>query len=110
MKMSRNNLYKTSAIALALPATVLAYFGIVMLLMVPGDPYHHEAYLEKGRVLYGVLPVFASVGLLAGSGFLWSRATDRRLGRSIALAFAFSAALVFAFFIILVVIANFRHE
>jgi|SRR5689334_6896150 hypothetical protein len=51
-------------------ASVLLYFGIGMLLLVPGDP--GGPYWARNRVVYGAVPLFA--GLLALAISSWTAA------------------------------------
>ncbi len=53
-------------VALFLAACALLYYGSVMLFLVPGSP--HEAYFQRNRVIFGVLPVLLSLGLLVAVG------------------------------------------
>jgi hypothetical protein len=80
------------------------YYGTGMLLLVPGDPAEH--YLVWGRVVYGVVPVVLSLGLLILTGWLWSRAGSATLGTYVKRAFLGAAGLVVLFWVGLIVIAH----
>ena len=47
------------------------YLGAGMLLLSPSPP--SEPYLDKGRMVYGVIPTASSAGLLIVAGWLWGR-------------------------------------
>ena len=52
-------------------ASVLLYFGLGMLLLVPGDP--GGPYWARNRVVYGVVPLFAGLTALAISSWTAGR-------------------------------------
>jgi hypothetical protein len=106
IRPDRRWLASTAALVCALACPCL-YSGVVMLLMIPGYPYHREAYLT-GRVLYGVLPAAAAVALIVFAGWIWSRASGEMLFISVGRAALFSISLVALFFLALIVISTFR--
>jgi len=71
--LSSNDVQRRSLIAVArflllAVASVLLYYGLGMLLLVPGDP--GGPYWVRNRVVYGVIPLFA--GLLALAVSSWA--------------------------------------
>ena len=90
---------------------MLLYFGITMLLFVPGYP--GESYLKSlfaGRFLYGVLPGTLGVALLVTVGWLWDRSNDsRNLGKAIGRSFSFALAAILLFGIGLIIVADLKH-
>jgi hypothetical protein len=106
IRQGKRSLAVTAAFLDAL-ACVALYFGVGMLLMVPGDPYHHEPYL-KGRVLFGVLPTALGVVLVLTAGWLWSRASQDSLPTSLARSAGFCVCLLLLAGLVLIVVADLR--
>lgn len=74
--LSSNDVQRRSLIAVArflllAVASVLLYYGLGMLLLVPGDP--GGPYWVRNRVVYGVIPLFAGLLALAVSSWAATR-------------------------------------
>jgi len=74
--LSSNDVQGRSLIAVArflllAVASVLLYYGLGMLLLVPGDP--GGPYWARNRVVYGVIPLFAGLLALAVSSWAATR-------------------------------------
>jgi len=80
-------------------ASVLLYFGLGMLLLVPGSP--GESYWARARVLYGLIPLLGGIITAALSGrIVVSRPEPGELVRSLCrhcLYALFGVPLVFGF-------------
>lgn len=60
---------KVASIFLFAAASLLLYYGCVMLFIAPGTP--GGQYFSSGRVLYGVIPTVLALGLLLLATWLW---------------------------------------
>jgi len=101
-------LMKALGVAADVIACFLLYYGATMLLMVPGYP--GEGYFAKGRIIYGLLPIVASLVLILVCAWLWSRASGTDFLVCVWRTICWSVGLVVAFFLLLFVIAGFRQS
>ena len=69
--MERKPLVVACRFILLAVASVLLYYGLAMLLLVPGVP--GGPYWEKARVAYGVVPVLSGLLTLAASAWAAAR-------------------------------------
>jgi len=82
------------------------YFGAVMLFLVPES----DSYLDRERVVYGVLPAALSVSLFALAAWLWTRAGGLGSWYSYARRFVIGAVVLIAlFWVVLIVMWNIRQ-
>ena len=68
--VQRRSLIAVARFILLVVASVLLYYGLAMLLLVPGDP--GGPYWARNRVVYGAIPLFT--GLLALAVSSWTAA------------------------------------
>jgi hypothetical protein len=101
---------KLATAVLFVAASFALYYGSGMLLLVPGDPFHREPYLDRNRVIYGLFPFLLSLALSIAVGFLWARTRSwSRAKKAIGVAFSCSVGAVLLFWIGLIILADIRN-